>query len=121
MLDKYAPKARAYIAGISPQALTMEKKLPNPIIEIARKQKEAEALVASENVDAKQKLASIVADGLEVEPKTYEEALARPDGKHWQQSINSEGSSLLANKMWKLMQLPTGKRALSCRWLFKFK
>lgn len=85
------------------------------------KKKEAEALVALENVNAKQKLAVVVADGLEMEPRSYEEALARPDSKFWDKSMNSEGSSLLANKRWTLMNLRTGKRALSCRWLFKYK
>ncbi|KAK5817376.1 hypothetical protein PVK06_022300 [Gossypium arboreum] len=58
------------------------------------------------------------ADKVEVEPCTVEEALRHPD---WQLAIQAEFDALLANSTWELCPLPSGRKAIGCKWLFKIK
>ena len=53
-----------------------------------------------------------------VEPKSLTEAMIYPE---WQQAVATEFSALEANNTWKLVTLPPGKEAISCRWVFKVK
>ena len=52
------------------------------------------------------------------EPKSYEEAILSPE---WQAAIDKEFSALHSNNTWSLVPLPKGKKAISCRWVFKTK
>ncbi|OWY93963.1 Retrotransposon protein, Ty1-Copia subclass, partial [Phytophthora megakarya] len=73
------------------------------------------------NIEAKTLAGNLAASGIATEPKTYNEAVSRPDAREWKEAIDKEMASLIANKTWTVMPLPTGKRALSSRWLFKIK
>ncbi|KAG8486951.1 hypothetical protein CXB51_020530 [Gossypium anomalum] len=61
---------------------------------------------------------ALCADKVEVEPCTVEEALSHPD---WQLAIQAEFDALLANSTWELCPLPSGRKAIGCKWLFKIK
>lgn len=55
------------------------------------------------------------------EPLSIHEALSGPEGEHWKRAIMDEYESFENNKAWNLTQLPTGKKAVKCRWVFKKK
>lgn len=45
----------------------------------------------------------------------------RPDEQFWNQAMQDEMTSLLENGTWKMVDLPEGKKAIKCRWIFKTK
>ena len=55
------------------------------------------------------------------EPETIEEALSSPHAKEWKQATDSEYQSLMDNDTWDLVELPDGRVAVGCRWVFKVK
>lgn len=55
------------------------------------------------------------------EPQTVEEALSRQDGHLWKQAILDEYDSLLVNDTWELVDLPSDRKAIPCKWVFKTK
>ena len=56
-----------------------------------------------------------------VEPKTLKEALLSPQAKEWQEAVNEELSSLEQHKTWEVCELPAGRKAIGCKWVFKIK
>ncbi|MCH83257.1 peptide transporter PTR2, partial [Trifolium medium] len=52
------------------------------------------------------------------EPSTYEEAMQH---EQWKGAINTELSALSKNHTWDLVKLPSHKRAIGCKWVFKLK
>ncbi|KAG3141305.1 hypothetical protein PI124_g12282 [Phytophthora idaei] len=112
-LVAYAPTSASWFRTlVGPQALTSEP--VHPIIRAVRKQKQAEVLVALENLKHKEQLSAAVALGLGIDPAFYREAMRRPDAERWREATGAEIASLLKNKTWKLVKLPPGKRALAC-------
>ena len=57
----------------------------------------------------------------EGEPEFFDEALQVEDSTKWEQAMNDEMNSLEKNNTWVLTELPTGKRALLNKWVFKIK
>jgi hypothetical protein len=55
------------------------------------------------------------------EPECYEEAMQVDTKKKWEQGMKEEMDSLVNNQTWDLVQLPTGKRALQNKWVYKLK
>lgn len=55
------------------------------------------------------------------DPATINEALSGKNAEHWQCAINDEMSSLQANRTWSLVDLPTGRKAIANKWVFKTK
>jgi hypothetical protein len=56
------------------------------------------------------------------EPQTFNDAINHPDhGKQWEQAIKDELNSLIKNKTWTVTNLPKGRNAISCKWVFKQK
>ncbi|SCZ93794.1 BZ3500_MvSof-1268-A1-R1_Chr6-3g08888 [Microbotryum saponariae] len=51
-------------------------------------------------------------------PKTFAEAMASPEAKHWMPASDKELGSFKSHKVFKLTRLPTGARALGYRWVF---
>lgn len=50
-----------------------------------------------------------------------EEALSSTDAGEWRKAMDEEYNSLMENETWKLIDLPAGKKALPCKWVFKTK
>ena len=55
------------------------------------------------------------------EPSCYDEAMLRDDKLKWEKAMQSEMDALHHNSTWELVNLPTGKRALPCKWVYKLK
>lgn len=55
------------------------------------------------------------------EPRTPHEALNGPERKEWAQAMDEEFRSLEKNRTWKLTDLPEGRKAIGCKWVFKKK
>ena len=54
-------------------------------------------------------------------PNTYEQAMRSSESEKWQNAIDEEMNSLMNNKTWTYEQLPKGKRAIGCKWVFDHK
>jgi hypothetical protein len=52
------------------------------------------------------------------EPQTYREASSNP---HWQQAMKDEIQALTKAHTWDLVDLPSGKSLIGCKWIFKIK
>lgn len=64
-------------------------------------------------------LAAATEDALE--PKTYQQARTGSEKKQWENAMISEYDSLLANNTWQLCDLPAGRKAIDCKWVYKVK
>jgi len=49
---------------------------------------------------------------------TYKEAKISSESKIWKDAIMDEMSSLHKNDTWELSELPKGKKAIGCKWVF---
>ena len=57
----------------------------------------------------------------EHEPQTLREALARSDASQWRAAADEELESLVRNDVFELAELPPGRRAIGCKYVFKRK
>lgn len=53
------------------------------------------------------------------DPQTLEEVISSPHADQWKKAMQAEYDSFRNNKIWSLVDLPPGKRALPCKWIFK--
>ena len=53
-----------------------------------------------------------------VEPQSIEEALS---SENWMTAANSEYDSLMENHTWELVDLPSDRKPIDCKWIFKIK
>lgn len=54
----------------------------------------------------------------QAEPTNPKHALAIP---HWQQAMQSEYDALISNGTWTIVDLPPGRQAIGCKWVFRVK
>ena len=57
-------------------------------------------------------------EGDEWLPKSVEEALASAEAAQWREAINDELKSLEKMETWRIEDLPDGREAVGCRWVF---
>ena len=50
-----------------------------------------------------------------------QEAATSDHAREWKATVDSEYNSLIENKTWKLVELPPGRKAIGCKWVFKVK
>jgi hypothetical protein len=55
------------------------------------------------------------------EPKTLKEAMESDHAVEWKAAADCEFRSLMENETWELMELPAGRKPISCKWVFKVK
>ena len=58
---------------------------------------------------------------IEENPQNLKEALTSSDTIFWKESANDEMESLISNKTWKLVDLPSGCKTIGCKWVFRKK
>ena len=56
-----------------------------------------------------------------VEPTTVREALDGQDAGDWRDAMTAEMQAMTANKVYSLTELPAGRKAIGCKWVFKIK
>ena len=56
-----------------------------------------------------------------VEPLSYQQALSSEQAEQWKAAITEEYESLISNKTWELVTLPSDRVTIKSRWLFKIK
>ncbi len=54
-------------------------------------------------------------------PKSFTDALNRPDSKLWWDALCSEIKAIIQNETRSVVDLPQGKRAIPLKWVFKIK
>lgn len=55
------------------------------------------------------------------QPKTYNEAINSANKEHWIVAMKDEMTSLQEIGTWELMELPNGRKAIGCKWVYKVK
>lgn len=58
---------------------------------------------------------------METDPLTVEEAMSSVHRNKWLEAMQSEYDSLMECGTWELIDLPQGKKAISCKWVFHTK
>jgi hypothetical protein len=48
-------------------------------------------------------------------------ALESDHAENWKTAADSEYQSVMENETWELVELPPGRKAITCRWVFKVK
>lgn len=56
-----------------------------------------------------------------IEPRSYKEAIAGKLSQYWKEAMDEEFKSLQDNRTWKIVQLPPGRKAIGCKWVYKQK
>jgi len=51
-------------------------------------------------------------------PSTYREAVSYSEVDQWKTAMKEEMQSLQKNETWELAQLPKGKKAIGCKWVY---
>lgn len=55
------------------------------------------------------------------EPSTVEDALKSANRSDWEHAMNEEYLSLIGNRTWELVELPSDRKAINSKWVFKVK
>ena len=55
------------------------------------------------------------------EPSTYKEAVSGTESAQWLVAMGDEMESLHKNQTWELVRLPTERKIITCKWIFKKK
>ena len=56
-----------------------------------------------------------------LEPRTYKEAMSWDDAGLWHEASQQEYNALLEHGVWELCELPPGRKAVGCRWVYRIK
>ena len=66
-------------------------------------------------------LSALSTDNLTQEPETVSEALNSAEAVKLKKAMDEEYESLIENETWVLTSLPSDRRAIKCKWVFKIK
>ena len=55
------------------------------------------------------------------EPSCYKEAMLASDHVKWEHAMQSELDNIHKNGTWELVPLPKDRKALPCKWVYKYK
>jgi len=51
-------------------------------------------------------------------PKSYEDAINGPEADQWKEAMNAEIGQLEEMGTWQETELPEGRKAIGCKWVF---
>ena len=57
----------------------------------------------------------------ELDPATYEKAMADVDSTHWVKAMKAELESMDSNQVWDLVESPANIKRISYKWIYKRK
>ena len=55
------------------------------------------------------------------DPLTFSQAISCVDSSHWLNAMKDELVSMDRNQVWDIVDLPSGKRPIGCKWIYKTK
>ncbi|UYV77601.1 hypothetical protein LAZ67_15001684 [Cordylochernes scorpioides] len=55
------------------------------------------------------------------EPLNYEDAIVGQNSKKWKLAMDDEFNSLMKNQTWTYVTLPSDRKAIACKWVYKIK
>ena len=58
---------------------------------------------------------------IEENPQNLKEAITSHDAIFWKEAVNDEMKSLISNRTWKLVDLPSGCKTIGCKWVLRKK
>ncbi|KAI3655721.1 hypothetical protein MP638_001418, partial [Amoeboaphelidium occidentale] len=64
---------------------------------------------------------ALSSESLPNEPSTFKEAIHSAHASQWRTAIQEELDSLLENKTWDIVDLPSGRKPIKSKWVFKLK
>lgn len=56
-----------------------------------------------------------------IEPKNLREVMDSPEKEKWTKAMQEEIDALTKNETWSLCELPSNRKAVGCKWIFKIK
>ena len=59
--------------------------------------------------------------GAENDPESFSQAMSSKDSNLWHNAMKEEMDSMASNRVWNLVKLPDGVKAIGCKWVFKTK
>ena len=59
--------------------------------------------------------------GAENDLDTFSQAMSSKESNLWYNAMKDEMDSMASNRVWNLVQLPDGVKAIGCKWVFKTK
>ena len=59
--------------------------------------------------------------GAENDPETFSQAMSSKESNSWYNAMKEEMNSMASNRVWDLVELPDGIKAIGCKWVFKTK
>jgi len=59
--------------------------------------------------------------GAENDPETFYQAMSCKESNLWYDAMKDEMNSMQSNRVWNLVELPNGAKAIGCKWVFKTK
>lgn len=62
-----------------------------------------------------------LAYSVDLVPSSYDEARLSDDFNKWKNAMNEEMAALKENLTWKLCELPAGRQAIGCKWVYALK
>jgi hypothetical protein len=54
-------------------------------------------------------------------PNSYSNAVGGPDKDNWKRAMKEEYDGLIQNNTWNLVELPEGRKPISCKWVYAVK
>ena len=59
--------------------------------------------------------------GAQKDPKMFSQAMSSKEFNSWYNVMKEEMNSMASNRVWDLVELPDGIKAIGCKWVFKMK
>ena len=59
--------------------------------------------------------------GAKSDPETFSQAMSSKESNSWYSSMKEKMNSMTSNRVWDLVELPNGVKAVGCKWVFKTK